>query len=151
MYSFWFGLDWDEICMCLLSCYEWCWHWRAVEGNKAHIVFVKAINITVFVYNGKHMQVAVFLAPCHTSCVFGFCAQCKHHMVWIFETRRNLVSHPGNQCNETNGSAVMWTTQEGSASDPFFLQTISFKKAGHMVLVVGCILCLTWEMGVWLK
>lgn len=32
-------------------------------------MFVKAINFTIFVYNGKHKQVAVFPAPCHTLCV----------------------------------------------------------------------------------
>lgn len=36
----------------------------------------------------------------------------------------------------------MWATQEEYASDPIFAPDHKFKKPGHTVLVVGCILCL---------
>lgn len=49
---------------------------------------------------------------------------CKHHMVRGFPNQKEiLVNHPGNQSNETNGSAVMWATQEEYASDLFLYAT----------------------------
>ena len=64
---------------------------QLATGNNPHIVFVKAINITRPVCDGKHEQVQqqLFSTPCHTLCVLGFSALCKHHMVRIFQTKRN--------------------------------------------------------------